>query len=139
LRTLRYFLQYGLGLILLLTGLGKLLDVPGFIRVIAEYRISPLWLLPFIAVIVVLAELRVAEMLIRGRDLARAAVASAILHSLFLTVAAVTLIRGIEIDNCGCFGVFLARPLGVQTVFEDLVLAGASVGLYLLVNRNRAA
>jgi len=29
--------------------------------------------------------------------------------------------------NCGCFGVFWARPLSGATLIEDLVMAGLSI------------
>lgn len=40
---------------------------------------------------------------------------------------------GIAIDNCGCFGVYFARPLTPYTLVEDLVLLGLPGALWLQV------
>jgi hypothetical protein len=57
------------------------------------------------------------------------------MHALYAAWSAVSVLRGLKLPNCGCFGVFLVRPLGWSTVFEDLVLVGASLGLWVLVRR----
>ena len=44
-----------------------------------------------------------------------------------LSAAVITLWRGLALANCGCFGVFLARPLTRQTVLEDVVMLGLSL------------
>jgi hypothetical protein len=43
----------------------------------------------------------------------------------------ITLFRGIALENCGCFGVYLARPLTTSSPLEDLVI----VALALLLLR----
>ena len=48
------------------------------------------------------------------------------LHVMLLGVVLSTLWRGLAISNCGCFGVFLARPLTGWTVVEDLVMLSMS-------------
>ena len=119
-----------LGLILLATGLGKALDIPGFVQVLANYQLLPAWgnigmayALPFI-------ELTTGLGLLTSYFLRPSAYSAVALHILLLTAAAVTMWRGISLDNCGCFGVFFARPLGVQTLIEDGVLLLLS--LYIL-------
>jgi hypothetical protein len=57
------------------------------------------------------------------------------MHALYALWSAVSVLRGLKLPNCGCFGVFLARPLGWSTAVEDLVLVGASLGLWILVRR----
>lgn len=46
---------------------------------------------------------------------------------MLVSAVSVTLWRGLAIANCGCFGVFLARPLTAQTVVEDVVMLGMSL------------
>jgi hypothetical protein len=46
---------------LFLTGIGELLDLPGFIKVIDTYRIIPEFFQPAIAVSVILVELKIGE------------------------------------------------------------------------------
>ena len=58
-------LRYFIASVLLLTGIGKLLDVPGFIEVIDTYKIIPIFLQPAVAVSMVLVELKIAENLFR--------------------------------------------------------------------------
>lgn len=123
---MKHFLRVAIGLILLATGIGKLLDVPGFMNVLRSYESFPYWSLPVIAVTFVIIELRLAEWLLVGKNLAGAALASTILHAMFTGWAALTLLRGIAVPNCGCFGVFLARPLTWSTVLEDFVMVAAS-------------
>jgi hypothetical protein len=77
-------------------------------------------------------EAALALWLLSGWRLASAAATCAALHTFYLIVLGVTLLRGIEVPNCGCFGVFLARPLEPATLLEDLVLIALSAGLFVL-------
>ncbi len=129
------FLRFAIGAILLATAVGKLLDVPGFARVLGDYRAFPPGALLPIAIFISVAELALAFWLFSGRNLAASALTSAAMHALYALWSAVSVLRGLKLPNCGCFGVFLARPLGWSTVFEDLVLVGASLGLWVLVRR----
>ena len=67
--------------------------------------------------------------LLAGWRLRSAALASAVMHAAYGTWAGVTLARGISVPNCGCFGVFLTRPLTWGTVLEDGVMVAASLAL----------
>lgn len=129
--------QWFLVLLLFMTGIGKLLDVPGFIQVLRTYQALPEWALPIVAIGLVLLELKTAEWLMRNKTLILGAMASLALHSMFTLLTLVTLFRGLEIPNCGCFGVFLARPLTGWTVVEDLVLVAISFGLLIWALKQR--
>ncbi len=129
-------LQYSIASILLATGIGKLLDVPGFIEVTKAYQVFPHEPLPFIAVSMVLIELKLSETLFRGTRLFEAALCSIALHLIFTIWSAIALLRGLAISNCGCFGVFWARPLTWLTVFEDIIMVGASYGLAYLAHKD---
>jgi len=98
--TLR-FLQYFIASVLLLTGIGKLLDVPGFVEVLITYQAIPSWGLHLVAVTTVLLELRISEWLFRDKTLVRGALSSLMLHSIFTLWATITLIRGVSVPNCG--------------------------------------
>jgi uncharacterized membrane protein YphA (DoxX/SURF4 family) len=123
-------LRYFIASVLLLSGLGKLLDVPGFVQVLITYQAIPAWGLHLVAVSLVLVELRISEWLFRDTTLVAGALGSLVLHSIFTIWTVVTLLRRVSVPNCGCFGVFFARPLSGWTVVEDLVLVIAS--FYLL-------
>lgn len=118
-----------LAAIFLATGLGKLLDVPGFAAVLGTYRLVPGALLAPAAWALTLAELAIAAGLAWRpalRPAAWVALALALLNAATLTL---TLARGIALENCGCFGVFLARPLRPWTPLEDLVLAAFALAV----------
>jgi hypothetical protein len=128
-------LRIFIALVLLATAGGKLFDVPGFARVLATYELLPESLLIPLAVAVPLAELALAIWLLSGRRILGAAVASVAMHLAYTAWSAAAILRGLKLANCGCFGVFLARPLGWGTVAEDLVMTGLSVALVALVRR----
>ena len=128
-------LRYFIASVLLLTGIGKLLDVPGFIKVIDTYKIIPIFLQPAIAVSMVLVELKIAENLFRNINLKITVLVATVLHICFTLLATLTLLRGIEVPNCGCFGVFWARPLTIITVAEDVFMVGLCALLLKLLKR----
>lgn len=128
-------LRVFIGLVLLATAVGKLLDVPGFASVLATYDAFPDGLLLPLAAAVPLAELGLAIWLFSGRRTPGAAAASAAMHLAYAAWSAAAILRGLKLANCGCFGVFLARPLGWRTVAEDLVMTGLSVALVALARR----
>ena len=130
-------LRYFIASVLIFTGLGKLLDIPGFVLVLKTYQAIPEWGLYPVAVGTTLFELRVSEWLLRDKTLRLGSVASLFLHLIFTLWAMTTLLRGINVPNCGCFGVFLARPLTIWTVVEDLVMIIASWVLLSLANKRK--
>jgi uncharacterized membrane protein YphA (DoxX/SURF4 family) len=136
-KNLEVGLRFFIASVLLLTGIGKLLDVPGFIKVIDTYEIIPAFLQPIVAISMVLIELKISENLFRNINIKITAIAVTALHICFTLLASLTLLRGIEVPNCGCFGVFWARPLTFITVAEDIFMVGISVLLFKLLQRNK--
>ena len=118
-----------IALVLLATAIGKLLDVPGFVGVLESYQaITPSLLWP-LALGIPLAELALGGWLVLGWRLDLSGAASAAMHSVYAAWSAWAVLRGLKLANCGCFGVFLARPLGWSTVIEDGVMIAVSLGL----------
>ena len=136
-KNLEVGLRFFIASVLLLTGIGKLLDVPGFIKVIDTYKIIPAFLQPVVAISMVLVELKISENLFRNINIKITALVVTALHICFTLLASLTLLRGIEVPNCGCFGVFWARPLTFITVAEDVFMVGISVLLFKLLQRNK--
>jgi methylamine utilization protein MauE len=134
-RALAAFLRYGIAAILLVSAVAKFLDVAGFARILAQYRSFPEAALLPLAVAIPAVELLLALWLFSGRRLAAAALVSSALHAAYAAWSAASVLRGLRLPNCGCFGVFLPRRLSWSTVVEDLVLVAASLGLYGLVRR----
>ena len=127
------------GAVLLATAAGKLADVRGFAGVLRAYEAFPEASLLPLAAAIPIVELALALWLFSGRGLERAAVAALVLHVVYAAWAALSLARGLRLENCGCFGVFLARPLGWRTVAEDLVLAATSAVLLAAASPRRRA
>lgn len=125
-------LRLFIGLVLAATAAGKMLDVRGFADVLRTYEALPVsWLFP-LALLIALAELSLSVWLFSGHRAAAAALASLAMHVGYAGWSAVSLLRGLTLSNCGCFGVFFARPLGWGTVAEDLAMAAASALLFSL-------
>jgi len=116
-----------LALVFLATGLGKALDVGGFAAVLGAYQLFPPGLLLPLAALVVVAELAIAMGLTQPRWRRRAAIAAGAISAANAAILGLTLLRGIPLENCGCFGVFLARPLNWTTPIEDLVLFALAI------------
>jgi hypothetical protein len=132
----RVFLQALLGGLMLATAVGKALDVPGFIGVIDTYRLLPSVLLAPVAIAVVAGEFVVGAWILSGRRLADAALLSALIYGAWAALLSVTLLRGLDLPNCGCFGVFLARRLRWYSPLEDVAAIGLSLLLYRLARNS---
>ena len=126
-----------IALVLVATSLGKLLDLAGFAAVLRSYEALPGSVIGPMAAAVPLAELVLAAWLLSGRRLPVASLVSVALHLLYAAWAAIGILRGLRLANCGCFGVFFARPLTWRTVLEDGVMAALSAGLFLAAMRSR--
>lgn len=122
-RLAREALRLLIGTVLVVTAVGKLLDVSGFAKVIGTYEVFSDPILVPLAVLVPVAELLLGAWLFAGRRLFAAAIAALAMHLAYAAWAASALERGLKLPNCGCFGVFLPRPLGWSTVVEDLAMA----------------
>ena len=51
------------------------------------------------------------------------ALVAAGLNGFYAVWMTMSLLRGLELSNCGCFGVFFPRPLTWFSPMEDLVMA----------------
>lgn len=118
----------------LATAGAKLLDLRGFAAVLADYRMAQAVMLLPMAGAVVALEVAIGVGLLLPKWRRAAALAAAALAGLYAVVLSATLARGIALGNCGCFGVYLARPLTVFSPLEDVALLLAA----LLVARRSA-
>jgi len=115
------------GLVLMSTGIGKGLDMAGFVTVLDGYQLQAHWLSVVLAYTLPFIELGVGVNLLSAIQRIATAWIAIGLHVLMISVVAITLTRGIQVSNCGCFGVFLARPLTHITLIEDAVMLTMSV------------
>lgn len=139
---LKHGIAWLIATVLFLAAIGKLLDNRQFADVLAQWRLFPGWSLLPLGVIMSLAELVLAIWLFAGWRLSAAALLSVLFHLGYTVATTITLLRGIRLPDCGCFGVFFAHPLNWTMAVEDLGVAGLSTALYFLarkddVRRNR--
>ena len=121
-KLLRWFLQIAIGGIIIGSALGKALDLPGFVEVLKTYQAFPPVALFPLAVAVAVGEFVLGVWLLSGHHLQSSALWGARLNLFYAIWMTITLLRGLELDNCGCFGVFFPRPLIWVSPLEDLVM-----------------
>ena len=125
------------GLVLIATGSGKGFDIPGFVTVLDAYQLQPHWVSIVLAYTLPFIELGIGICLLIAVQRVPTAWIAVGLHMVMISVVTITLKRGIEVANCGCFGVFLARPLTKIAMIEDAVMLALSL-LVLWDARRRA-
>jgi uncharacterized membrane protein YphA (DoxX/SURF4 family) len=134
-RALRVGLQVLIGGVTVASAIGKALDLPGFVRVIETYQLLPPALFGPVAVAVLAGELVLGAWILSGWRLAPAALLAVAMYLAWAVLLTLTLLRGLELQNCGCFGIFLARPLRWYSPLEDVLAMGLSGLLHRLARR----
>lgn len=133
-----FFLRWFFILLMTAAGAGKLAGMSGFYPIVASYQLLPPALVIPAAWALMLSELMLAAWLVWGRWLKPAALALIALHLFYLFGLTQALLRGLALQNCGCFGVYLARPLTLFSPLEDLSLLVLAV-MFWLKTRKLAA
>ncbi|MBK9307292.1 MAG: hypothetical protein IPM58_09465 [Nitrospira sp.] len=113
-----------IGGVLLASALGKSLDMPGFVDVLITYRLFPEWSLWPFAVGITGIEWVLAGWILVGWQLPAGAFIAMGLNGVYAIGLIVTLLRGLDLPNCGCYGVFFPQPLRWYSPLEDLALVG---------------
>ena len=129
-------LKYFFGILLIATGIGKLLDNRGFADIILTYQFGlPHQWAMILGLSVSLFELLVGVFILQEKNQLRNAALTILMHSGYVFLAVVTNLRGLNLTNCGCFGVFWGRPMTWATVVEDIVLVTLSILFYFLTKK----
>jgi len=129
-----WLLRLGLGGLILASGVGKALDVPGFIGVLHTYRLGlGEMLLWAIGLAVMVFELTLGLWILSGRKLARAMAFAMALNFGYFVLMTSSLWRGLHLQNCGCYGVYFAQPLRWYSPLEDVALILLSLLLLNIV------
>lgn len=136
-RKIIFITRLFLGLNLLATAIGKLLDIQGFAEVIESFQIFSGPIIAPLGLALSLVELGLAIWLLSGKNLKLGGLASTILHVFFVIWLLIAMARGLDIQNCGCYGVFLAKPLTVKTIFQDSFMIIVSLALYFSAKKAR--
>ena len=137
LKSAYYFFRIIFSLLFLASAVGKLLDNRGFADVLVTYQLMPQSITLAFGLFVSLFELALGLALAFERKVYICAQLTIAVHVGYLSLAALTMARGINLSNCGCFGVFLARPLGIQTLVEDAILLLLSILFFMTVRQNK--
>jgi hypothetical protein len=120
----------GLGLTYLTTGFAKYLDVRGFTEVLGTYELYPSWALWPIAAGMTGTELFLAYSFFTGNKLdPLGLIGSYVISGGGAIVLFTELLRGIDLPNCGCWGVFFANPLKWFTPWEDVAMVLMTIGV----------
>lgn len=117
------------GLLLLAMGAAQLSDLGGFVDVLKHYEVGGAvagWVL---AVLLVAGELSAGILLLAGSAGAHrvGAIAAVIVAAGWSALGLQAFLRGLALENCGCFGVHLAQPLRWWVLVEDLELLLLSI------------
>ena len=137
-KAIRISLVVLIGGVLLIAAIGKLLDNRHFAEVLAQWQLFPSWSLLPLGVVASLSELFLAAWLFSGWHLRPAAIVAVLFHVGYVVATVVTLLHGIRLSDCGCFGIFFPHPLDWIMAFEDTGFAALSFLLYLIAPRQRA-
>lgn len=124
-----------IGGILFVAAIGKLLDNRFFAERLAEWQLFPTWSLLPLGVVLSLSELVLASWLFCGQRLAQAALVALLFHLSYIGGTVITLLRGIRLPDCGCFGILFPHPLDWMMVWQDALLAAICFALYWLARR----
>ena len=124
------FLRFLFGVLFVVTSIGKLLDNRGFAAVLETYQLFPSGILLPFGLFISLSELLLGIFILWGKNLFRCALLNFGIQVAYLTLAITSNLRGLDIPNCGCFGVFLARPMTLWTIVENAVLVILAGGLW---------
>ena len=130
--TLYWVLRLGLGGLILATGVGKALGVPGFIEVLQTYRLGlGSGVLSALGLAVTVGELALGLWILAGRKLSLAMGFAVALNLGYFVLMTSSLWRGLDLPNCGCYGVYFPQPLRWYSPLEDVALIALSL---LLLN-----
>jgi hypothetical protein len=124
-------------LLLVASSIGKLADMPGFYTVIKSYALLPEAVIPISAWALAIFEFILAIWLATAKRVDVAALVAIALHFVYLIWLMIALARGLDIPNCGCFGIYWARPLTWFTPVEDFILLALAIVMWRSVSQRR--
>jgi hypothetical protein len=140
-RTARVIARVALAVLLLAMAIGQLADIGGFADLLRDYELVGA-AAGAVAVAIPLAELAAASALLAGRRLGgRLGLAVAVFWT---GLGALAFARGLAVENCGCFGVYLGQELRWWVLMQDVYFlalawyAAAASGVGVPLPRLRA-
>ncbi len=124
-----------LGAVLFAQGTGKLLDPGGYVAALEPFAVVPESLLWPVGVVWLAAELVSGiGLLVAGLSMAPprafarvSAVLAVAVTVAYLLMTGQAYLRGLEIENCTCFGVYLAQRLGLFVLVQDIYMISYAI------------
>src|SRR5580704_16918843 len=112
-----------IGSIFLVSSLGKLFSpYQNFLYVIQAYQLLPSWAETFTAQVFPWIELMVGVFVLLGLWTAWALKGAGTLFGIFIVVVGQALIRGLPLENCGCFGEWVHLKPQTVIVMDSVCL-----------------
>ena len=99
-----------------------------FAAILSAYKLLPAALVTPVSIALPFIEMWIGLFVLAGFWTRQAAVAAAVLFGVFFIALASTLIRGIDLASCGCFGPDAMSPR--STIMMDAALLGLSILIY---------
>jgi len=109
-----------LALVFIGSALGKILDIPEFIKAVSAYRLLPAFLVPLFGHFLPWLEFLLGLCLLIDHWPRGAVLLTGLLLLLFIAVILITMARGLKID-CGCF-TFLKEDTLQKALVRDIIL-----------------
>lgn len=119
-----------LGLIFLLSGFSKLIDLNSFVQTIESFQITPISVSISLAILLACLESGSGLMMLIGFQTKVSSGIAVILLIIFLAAIIPVLTTGQEID-CGCFGSLSHDRVGSGLLIRDVILLGLAAFLYM--------
>jgi putative oxidoreductase len=117
-----------IGALFLYAAVPDILDTLGFASAIYNYQLFPSSIIGISAVFVPWVEVLAGLALVFGVKVRGASLLVSLLVMVFISLAAISTIRGLDID-CGCFS-GVERTAGWLAIVEDLVLLGCALVIF---------
>ena len=133
---LRWPLQILIGGLIFGSAVGKALDLPGFIEVLKTYEAFPPSMIGPLGLGITGGEFFLGIWILSGWRLPMSAMVGACMNSVYALWITITLLRGLELANCGCFGVYFPQPLTWFSPIEDVVLVALCILLAYVAQTN---
>jgi uncharacterized membrane protein YphA (DoxX/SURF4 family) len=136
---LHALLGIALGAVFLYAAYDKILHPADFARIVYHYQligpsqhVGP-WAPNLLAVTLPWIEVAVGAALMSGLWRREAATLASLLLLVFVAAVSAALVRGIDIENCGCFSVTgEGRAAGLKLILADLSMLGGALVLALV-------
>jgi uncharacterized membrane protein YphA (DoxX/SURF4 family) len=117
-----------LGGLFLYAGLPKIMDTMGFASSIYNYKLFSSFVIGLTAAFIPWVEVLAGLALVLGVKVRSAALIISLLFVVFISLAAISAIRGLDID-CGCFS-GVERKANWMAMLEDIALLGCSFFIF---------